>query len=175
MTNEKYAVLDTDFISKTHLIRKDDQNTMIDRIMEMQEYRFYCHEQVRAELEKHNISDSSAWLEDKISDGSVQYISDETILNELFSVCSRSALIMYVNMLRNRCAALKQGYFEENFTRLKVLDFRSITKESFFQMLKRDCDDIGKKKSLGELKSCVLFQLLSTKLGKQIYIFCSDD
>ena len=42
-------------------------------------------------------------------------------------------------------------------------------------MLKRDCDDIGKKKSLDELKSYVLFQLLSTKLCKQIYIFCSDD
>ena len=84
MTNEKYAVLDTDFISKTHLIRKDDQNTMIDRIMEMQEYRFYCHEQVRAELEKHNISDSSAWLEDKIIAGSIQCKSDEAILDELF-------------------------------------------------------------------------------------------
>ena len=35
MTKEKYALLDTDFISKTHLIRKDDQNKMIDRIMEM--------------------------------------------------------------------------------------------------------------------------------------------
>ena len=29
MTKEKYALLDTDFISKTHLIRKDDQNKMI--------------------------------------------------------------------------------------------------------------------------------------------------
>ena len=28
MTKEKYALLDTDFISKTHLIRKDDQNKM---------------------------------------------------------------------------------------------------------------------------------------------------
>ena len=148
MTNEKYAVLDTDFISKTHLIRKDDQNTMIDRIMEMQEYRFYCHEQVRAELEKHNFSDSSAWLEDKIIAGSVQCKSDEAILDELFSVCSRSAVIMYVNMLRSGCAAHKQGYFEENFTRLKILDFRSITKEAFLQMLKRDCDDIGKRRVL---------------------------
>ena len=27
MTKEKYALLDADFISKTHLIRKDDQTT----------------------------------------------------------------------------------------------------------------------------------------------------
>ena len=33
MTKEKYALLDTDFISKTHLIRKDNENRMIDRKM----------------------------------------------------------------------------------------------------------------------------------------------
>ena len=31
MTKEKYALLDTDFISKTHLIRKDNENRMIDQ------------------------------------------------------------------------------------------------------------------------------------------------
>ena len=55
MKKEKYALLDTDFISKTHLIRKDEQNKMIDRIMEMQGYRFYCHEQIKIELTRHNI------------------------------------------------------------------------------------------------------------------------
>ena len=33
MANEKYALLDTDFISKMHLIRKDDHNKLIDKIM----------------------------------------------------------------------------------------------------------------------------------------------
>ena len=33
MANVKYALLDTDFISKMHLIRKDDQNKLIDKIM----------------------------------------------------------------------------------------------------------------------------------------------
>lgn len=55
MKKEKYALLDADFISKTHLIRKDEQNKMIDRIMEMQGYRFYCHEQIKIELTRHNI------------------------------------------------------------------------------------------------------------------------
>ena len=58
MKKEKYALLDTDFISKTHLIRKDEQNKMIDRIMEMQGYRFYCHEQIKIELTRHNIGKS---------------------------------------------------------------------------------------------------------------------
>ena len=71
MTKEKYALLDTDFISKTHLIRKDDQNKMIDRIMEMRGYRFYCHDQVKTELARHTAGDSLDWMEDKISDGSI--------------------------------------------------------------------------------------------------------
>ena len=43
MANEKYALLDTDFISKMHLIRKDDHNKLIDKIMAMPGYCFYCH------------------------------------------------------------------------------------------------------------------------------------
>ena len=41
MANEKYALLDTDFISKMHLIRKDDRNKLIDKIMAMPNYTFY--------------------------------------------------------------------------------------------------------------------------------------
>ena len=80
MIKEKYALLDTDFISKTHLIRKDDQNKMIDRVMELPEYRFYCHEQIKTELARHDIGDSPEWLETKISDGAVHCISDEEII-----------------------------------------------------------------------------------------------
>ena len=40
MANEKYALLDTDFISKMHLIRKDDRNKLIDKIMAMPNYTF---------------------------------------------------------------------------------------------------------------------------------------
>ncbi len=58
MKNVKYALLETDFISKAYLIRKEDQNKMIDRIMEIQEYRFYWHEQIRTELARHNIGHS---------------------------------------------------------------------------------------------------------------------
>ena len=175
MTKEKYALLDTDFISKTHLIRKNDENKMIDRIMEMQGYRFYCHEQIKTELERHNIGTSAEWLIARISDGSVHCTTDEEILDELYAIYSDSAEAMYVNMLRNSCEAYKKGYFEENFTRLQELDYSKISKESFLQELMADCDKIGAGKNLGELKSYVLLQMLSTKLGEKIYVFCSDD
>lgn len=43
------------------------------------------------------------------------------------------------------------------------------------ECLKKDCDAIGDGQSLGELKSFILLQTLYRKLGKQIYVFCSDD
>lgn len=83
MTNEKYALLDTDFISKMYLIRKDDQNRLIDKIMAMPAYSFYCHEQIKVELLRHNIAGSPEWLEKMISSGSVRCYNDEMIMNEL--------------------------------------------------------------------------------------------
>ncbi len=175
MTKEKYALLDTDFISKTHLIRKDDQNKMIDRIMEMQGYRFYCHEQIKIEIARHNIGNSPEWLNAKISDGSVHCVTDEEIIDDLHTIYFGSAEAMYASMLRNGCEAYKKGYFEENFARLQALDYSTISGDSFLQELEADCGEIGEGKNLGELKNYVLFQILSTKLGEQIYIFCSDD
>ncbi len=175
MEKEKYALLDTDFISKTHLIRKDNQNKMIDRVMEMKGYYFFCHEQIRKELKRHNHDNSPEWLETKILDGTIRCISDEQILNELHSIYSSSAEAMYVYMLRNGFEAYKKGYFEENFKHLQVLGYQSISKEVFFRELEADCKEIGEGKNLGELKSYVLLQMLKIKFGEQVYVFCSDD
>lgn len=43
---KRYALLDTDFISKTHSVQDDNGNHLIDRVMELPEYsvillRFY--------------------------------------------------------------------------------------------------------------------------------------
>ena len=175
MKKAKYALLDTDFISKTYSIRKDEHNRMIDRIIEMREYRFYCHEQIKIELARDNIGESSVWLDDKISKGYIHCTTDEEIMDELHAIYSNSAEAMYMGMLKTGCEAYKRGYFEESFTRLQALDYLTLSRESFLRELKEDCDEIGEGKNLGELKSYVLLQMLSTKLGGQIYVFCSDD
>lgn len=77
--------------------------------MELPEYRFYCHEQIRTELARHDIGDSPEWLDTKISDGSVHCISDEEIIDELHAIYSDSAEAMYANMLRNGCEAYEIG------------------------------------------------------------------
>lgn len=46
MTKKKCALLDTDFISKLHITRKDDENRLIDRVLELPDYQFVCHEQI---------------------------------------------------------------------------------------------------------------------------------
>lgn len=37
---KRYALLDTDFISKTHSVQDDNGNHLIDRVMELPEYEF---------------------------------------------------------------------------------------------------------------------------------------
>ncbi|MDD6069189.1 MAG: hypothetical protein PUC12_00025 [Clostridiales bacterium] len=176
MQKDKYALLDTDFISKMHIIQKDDENHLIDRIMELPRYQFCCHSQIRTELSRHNVSGSMEWLEEKISKGQIKCYSDEDIVDELKLIYGTPAsLLLYANLLQKACQAYRAGYFEDNFKELQKIDYRNITKNEFFEALKVDCGNIGVSQNLGEIKTYVLLQMLSVMMGEQIYVFCSDD
>lgn len=127
------------------------------------------------ELSRYNVSGAMEWLENKISIGQIKCYRDEDILNELESVYGIMVLVVYGNLLKNVCQAYAEGYFENNFKELQKIDYNNITKNDFLEKLKVDCDNIGVSKNLGEIKTYVLLQMLSLMLGKQIYIFCSDD
>ena len=58
---KKYALLDTDFISKTHSVQDGGDNHLIDRVMELPEYVFFCHAQIVTELNRYN-ADAPIWL-----------------------------------------------------------------------------------------------------------------
>ena len=175
MANEKYALLDTDFISKMHLIRKDDQNKLIDKIMTMPEYTFYCHKQIGMELARHNIAGASEWFNAKVADQSVILYDDERIINELTKIYGELAVVSYASMLKLACDSYSAGYFEENFARISKVDYFHIRKEEFIKQLEEDCSEIGEGRNLGELKSYVLLQVLIMKYGEEIYVFCSHD
>ena len=49
---KKYALLDTDFISKTHSVQDESDNHLIDRVVELPEYEFFCHAQIVTELNR---------------------------------------------------------------------------------------------------------------------------
>lgn len=175
MQKEKYALLDTDFISKTHIIQKDVKNHLIDRIMELPRYQFYCHSQIQTELNRHNVSGSMEWLEEKISAGRIICYNDEDILNNLETIYGAAAALMYANLLQTACQAYKTGYFEDNFKELQQLDYKNISKKDFLKKLNEDSDKISVSKNLGEIKTYVLLQMLLVMFGEQIYMFCSDD
>ena len=135
MANEKYALLDTDFISKMHLIRKDDHNKLIDKIMAMPGYCFYCHKQIQVEIMRHNIAGAPEWFQSKIESKSICMYDDEMILDELSGVYGEWAISAYAGMLKTACDAYKDGYFEEKFVLVSQMDCRSISREDFLKQL----------------------------------------
>lgn len=136
MANEKYALLDTDFISKMHLIRKDDRNKLIDKIMAMPNYTFYCHDQINAELLRHNTVGPSEWFRDKVKNKLIYLYDDEMILDELTAIYGNLALAMYVDMLKTACDVYKAGYFEENFTEISKINALHVGRTEFLEKLR---------------------------------------
>ncbi|MEI3245369.1 MAG: hypothetical protein V8S26_04260 [Lachnospiraceae bacterium] len=51
---KRYALLDTDFISKTHSVQDDGGNHLIDQVIELPGYEFFCHAQIVTELNRYN-------------------------------------------------------------------------------------------------------------------------
>lgn len=175
MADTKYALLDTDFISKMHLIRKDEQDRLIDKIISMPNYTFYCHKQISVELLRHNIARASEWFEAKVAEKTICMYDDRMILDELSGIYGNLAISVYAEMLKTACDVYKERYFEEKFLLISKIDCLRVSIEEFLRQLQVDCDAIGEGQNLGELKSYVLLQVLNIKYGEQIYVFCSDD
>ena len=89
------ALLDTDFISKLHITRKDDQNRLIDRILELPGYQFICHEQITMELGRHNTT-AADWLQGKIEEGVILKFSDLDLITLLRSFYGENAIYMFL-------------------------------------------------------------------------------
>ncbi|KHM52655.1 hypothetical protein NZ47_03380 [Anaerovibrio lipolyticus] len=175
MDKIKYALLDTDFISKTYNIQNNDSDHLIDLIVAMPEYRFYCHEQIQKELNLHNKREVSIWLQNQIGSKVIRCFTDEEILQYLLDSLGRSGIVVYVDFLQKACEYYSKDYFIENFKKLNGIDYLDITKEKFIMALKHDCDALGNDNNLGELKSYVLIQFLMFMHDQRVYIFCSDD
>lgn len=174
MKIEKYALLDTDFISKTHFIHGDTEKCLVDLVVEMPGYCFFCHSQIIKELSRHN-QQAIGWLRHKISEQKIQCYTDEEILNELVKIRGDFACSTYTLMLKDACDAFSKSYFKEHYQTLENFDVVTSTKQDYLETLQKADDEIGKHNSMGEIKSYVLLQLLSLLKGEQVYVFCSDD
>ena len=171
---KRYALLDTDFISKTHSVQDDGGNHLIDRVMELPGYEFFCHAQIVTELNRYN-ADAPIWLSEKIGAQKIKSYTDQEILESLSLVRGPLACATYTQMLKLACDAFSKVYFLEHYRALEEADYATISNEDYLKELQLLDIEVGKKNNLGEIKSFVLLQVLSVMLGEQIYVFCSDD
>lgn len=171
---EKYALFDADFISKMYLIQKDTENHLIDLILEIPSYKFFCHEQIVTELKRHP-TNALSWLENKIRKRVIVCYSDRQILEILSQYYGIAGCVAYTRMLKDSCEAFKAGYFTEVYGDLNNLDYSFISIEEFIEKLYRLEDEMGIQNSIGEIKTFVLQQVLSFLHGERVYVFCSDD
>ena len=86
--DKKYALLDTDFLYKSHLARNAKNHTLTDFVIEFAEYEFFCHEMIKKELSRHELNpDPNPWLEEKVKAGKVKLYTDREIVSELEFRC----------------------------------------------------------------------------------------
>ena len=109
---KRYALLDTDFISKTYSVQDDGGNHLIDRVMELPEYEFFCHAQIVTELNRYN-ADAPIWLSVKIGAQKIKSYTDQEILESLSLVRGPLACATYTQMLKSACDAFSNPDLEE--------------------------------------------------------------
>lgn len=152
---KRYALLDTDFISKTHSVQDDGGNHLIDRVMELPGYEFFCHAQIVTELNRYN-ADTPIWLSEKIGAQKIKSYTDQEILESLSLVRGPLACATYTQMLKLACDAFSRDYFSEHYRALEDADYATISNEDYLKELQLLDIEVGKKNNLGEIKSFVL-------------------
>ena len=106
---KRYALLDTDFISKTHSVQDDGGNHLIDRVMELPEYE----------------------LSEKIGAQKIKSYTDQEILESLSLVRGPLACATYTQMLKLACDAFSKDYFSEHYRALEEADYTVISREDY--------------------------------------------
>lgn len=174
---KKYAVLDTDFVSKTHTIKNTKEEHLVDRVLEFDGYEFYCHEMMVDELSRHGYRESQEWLSNRIINGTVKLTTDEMILSSIEGFEKENCFDRYLTFLKNSVEIFEVGYFDKNYgTLVDLAEQDDVTKERFLEELKACDERIGISRSLGEKRAYVLIQYLQYLHGaEQVCVFCSDD
>ncbi|MDY2628769.1 MAG: hypothetical protein SOW08_10745 [Lachnospiraceae bacterium] len=176
MTKEKkYAILDTDFVSKTNIIEAAPGDTLANRVMEFPGYEFYCHDMMLEELGRRGTRAAQRWVQDNIESGLIHRYTDSDILDILSVEIGNHNISMYLLFLKISCDIYGKSYFEEKYASLIALSDETITKQQFLAELRKCDDNIGVQQSLGEKKAYVLLQALHFIKGDNVFLFCSDD
>lgn len=171
----KYAILDTDFVSKTNIIKKEDC-VLADEVLTFPEYKFFCHQKMKEELGDHGTMEAQTWLERKISSGEIICYSDKRILTEMREKTGGYCYFYYRLFLKQGCDLFNAGFYTKYFQLLDGLMEKGDFDEDTFLSALQTCEiKIGHGQSYGEVKAYVLLQALRLLYDIEAYIFCSDD
>lgn len=172
---QKYAVLDTDFVSKANIIKAEDY-VLADEVLAFPGYSFFCHQKMKEELEDHGGRKAQAWLENKIESGEVVCYSDDKILSEMSSCVQNYCFSYYRSFLKQGCNLFDRDFYSKYFLPLdEMMDTEEYDQERFLSVLHSCENQIGHQKSYGEIKAYVLVQTIKLLYNTEAYIFCSDD
>ena len=169
-----YALLDTDFISKTFHIQSYKSKRLIDEVLKLQGYKFICHNQIKIEIECYG-GELLDWLNNRIIEKKIICYTDEDIIKSLYENNDSMSCMMYLDFLKVACDAFSKNYFNKNYYGLENLDYINIKMSEYTGILKSLDDAIGKDNNLGEIKTYILLQALSFNFKNNILYFCSDD
>lgn len=171
----KYAILDTDFVSKANII-KAETHVLADEVLSFPEYTFFCHQKMKEELADHGTRSAQEWLDRMISQGKIICYSDNQIIQELEKLVEGYCFSYYRSFLKNGCDIFDVGFYSKYFFALDELLESDIHDSSVFLSLLQSCETmIGHQQSYGEIKAFVLSQTLKLLYDEDAYIFCSDD
>ena len=168
------ALLDTDFISKLYITKRDASDRLIYHILSIADFHFVCHRQTYIELARHNQS-AAKWLK-KSSD--VTLYTDRTLIQLMSGTFGSAAYGFYVNMLHRSCDIFSQAFFNTYYTSLEkyLINAWGRCNLDEFVALIDVCDAaIGEDNDLGEITLYTMAQILECSVQKELYIFCSDD
>lgn len=172
--NNNYALLDTDFLVKSH-IASDGKDYLFNYLIGIDGYGLCCHEIILKELsEDKNKEYIINHIEQLINAGIITCYSDEDIVNLLETAYGKFALAQYKRILQIGCDKCETGFYKKYYSILENLDY-DVDRQDFLMVL-NECDrTISNKNSIGEKKTLVLLQALQVSTKKKVYVFCSDD
>lgn len=171
----KYAILDTDFVSKANII-KTEGRVLADEVFAFPGYSFWCHQKMKEELGDHGTRTAQIWLENKIEAGKIRCYSDDQILSEMNRNVSDACFSYYRTFLKQGCGLFDSEFYDRYFLPLDdLMNAGVFDRETFLAVLQSCENQIGHQKSYGEIKSFVLSQAIKFVYGIDVCIFCSDD
>ena len=171
----KYAILDTDFVSKANFIRTESY-ALADEVLAFPGYRFFCHQKMKEELADHGTRPAQEWLDRMIEQGKITCYSDEQIIRELEKQVAGLCFLYYQSFLRNGCDLFNADFYGQYFTSLDEFIESGVQEPNIFLSVLQSCEaQIGHQQSYGEVKAFVLSQTLKLLYDEEACTGCRKE